>query len=41
MTASLRLYEQRRPSRTPWPDDDPIHRPGPPLSPQLAALIGG
>jgi tetratricopeptide (TPR) repeat protein len=29
MTANLRLYEQRRPCRTPWPDDDPVHRPAP------------
>jgi tetratricopeptide (TPR) repeat protein len=28
-TANLSLYERRRPSRTPWPDDDPIHQPGP------------
>ena len=41
MTANLLLYEQRRPSRIPWPDDDPVHRPGPPVSPQLAALAGG
>jgi tetratricopeptide (TPR) repeat protein len=29
MTANLRLYEQRRPCRTPWPDGDPVHRPAP------------
>jgi tetratricopeptide (TPR) repeat protein len=29
MTANLRLYERRQPCRTPWPDDDPVHRPGP------------
>lgn len=40
MTGNLRLYERRQPCRTPWPDDDPIHRPGPPIVPQLAALIG-
>lgn len=40
MTANLRLFERRQPVRTPWPDDDPIHRPGPPVSPQLAALVG-
>jgi hypothetical protein len=28
LTANLRLYEQRRPCRTPWADDDPVHRPG-------------
>jgi tetratricopeptide (TPR) repeat protein len=38
MEANLRLFEQGRPSRSPWPDDDPIHRPGPPVSPQLAAM---
>jgi tetratricopeptide (TPR) repeat protein len=27
LTANLRLYERRQPSRTPWADDDPIHRP--------------
>jgi tetratricopeptide (TPR) repeat protein len=37
MTSNLRLYERRMPSRVPWPDDDPIHRPGPPESPVLAA----
>jgi tetratricopeptide (TPR) repeat protein len=28
-TANLSRYERRLPCRTPWPDDDPIHRPGP------------
>jgi tetratricopeptide (TPR) repeat protein len=28
LTANLRLYQQRRPCRTPWADDDPVHRPG-------------
>jgi tetratricopeptide (TPR) repeat protein len=27
--ANLALYERRLPSRVPWPDNDPIHRPGP------------
>jgi tetratricopeptide (TPR) repeat protein len=27
LTLNLRLYEQGRPSRTPWPDDDPVHYP--------------
>jgi tetratricopeptide (TPR) repeat protein len=40
MTTNLRLFERRQPVRTPWPDDDPIHRPGPPVSPRLAALVG-
>jgi tetratricopeptide (TPR) repeat protein len=39
ITVNLRLYEQRRPCRQPWPDDDPIHRPGPPVSSALAAAI--
>ena len=33
MAASLALYASRRPSRTPWRDDDPDHRPGPPVDP--------
>ncbi len=33
MAGNLRLYEQRRPCRTPWPDDDKVHLPGPPVSP--------
>jgi tetratricopeptide (TPR) repeat protein len=37
MTANLRRYEQRMPCRTPWADDDPIHSPGPPVVPGLAA----
>jgi len=28
-TANLSRYERRLPCRVPWPDDDPIHRPGP------------
>jgi hypothetical protein len=39
MTANLRLYERRQPCRQPWQDDDAVHRPGPPVSPQLATLI--
>jgi tetratricopeptide (TPR) repeat protein len=35
MTANLRLYEAGRPCRTPWPDDDPVHSPGPPVDPAL------
>jgi len=37
MTANLRRYEQGMPCRTPWADDDPIHSPGPPVVPGLAA----
>ena len=29
LTANLRLYQARRPCRTPWADDDPVHRPPP------------
>ena len=39
MTINLRLYEDSQPCRRPWQDDDPVHRPGPPVSPQLATLI--
>jgi hypothetical protein len=28
LTANLRLYEQHKPCRIPWADDDPVHRPG-------------
>jgi tetratricopeptide (TPR) repeat protein len=28
LAANLRLYESGRPCRTPWTDDDPVHRPG-------------
>lgn len=27
LTTNLHLYESRRPCRTPWPLDDPVHRP--------------
>ena len=36
LTANLRRYERGEPCRTPWPDDDPVHRPGPPVVPNLA-----
>jgi tetratricopeptide (TPR) repeat protein len=39
MTANLRLFEARRPCRTPWPDDDPVHSPGPPVNPNLLATL--
>ena len=41
MTRNLRLYEQRRPCREPWTDDDPIHAPGPPVDPALRAALRG
>jgi tetratricopeptide (TPR) repeat protein len=28
LAINLKLYESRRPCRTPWRDDDPVHRPG-------------
>lgn len=34
---SLEVYERRRPLRAPWPLDDPIHQPGPPVSASLGA----
>ena len=41
MARNLRLYEQRRPCREPWSDDDPIHAPGPPVDPGLRAVLRG
>jgi tetratricopeptide (TPR) repeat protein len=38
MTANLRRYERRQPCRAPWADQDPVHLPGPPVTPELAAL---
>jgi len=28
LAANLRLYQQKKPCRIPWADDDPVHRPG-------------
>jgi tetratricopeptide (TPR) repeat protein len=39
VTRNLRLYEQRRPCREPWADDDPAHAPGPPIDPALRAVL--
>lgn len=39
MSRNLRLYEQRRPCREPWSDDDPVHAPGPPVDPALRAML--
>jgi tetratricopeptide (TPR) repeat protein len=39
MTRNLRLYEQRRPCREPWSQDDPVHAPGPPVDPALRSLM--
>ena len=35
MAANLALYRRSTPCRTPWRDDDPEHRPGPPVEPGL------
>ena len=40
MTENLRRYERRQPCRTPWPDADAIHAPGPPVTPGLDAALG-
>ena len=32
MAVNLRLYERHQPCRTPWQDDDPVHKPGPPIT---------
>jgi tetratricopeptide (TPR) repeat protein len=39
MAVNLDLYENRRPCRTPWQDDDPVHLPGPPVDPSLIAAL--
>jgi Flp pilus assembly protein TadD len=41
MGRNLRLYEQRRPCREPWADDDPVHAPGPPIDPALRSVLRG
>ena len=35
MAVNLARYHQRQPCRVPWRDDDPDHRPGPPVNPKL------
>ncbi len=35
MAANLALYQGHQPSRTPWRDDEPEHRPGPTVEPGL------
>ena len=35
MASNLALYRQRRACRMPWREDDPDHRPGPPVEPDL------
>lgn len=39
MADNLRLYESGRPCRTPWRADDPVHRPGPPVNPDLLGSL--
>ena len=41
MAANLQLYERGMPCRRPWADNDPIHSPGPPVVPGLAAAAEG
>jgi cytochrome c-type biogenesis protein CcmH/NrfG len=37
MAANLALYQRSEPCRTPWRDDDPEYKPGPPVD---RALLG-
>ena len=39
MTEALKLYERNQPNRTPWADDDPVHRPGPAATADAGALL--
>ncbi len=39
MTAMLRQYERGEPCRTPWADDDPVHNPGPTVTPEVGTLL--
>lgn len=39
LAANLQLYEGGRPCRSPWSDTDPIHQPGPPVQPELRAML--
>ena len=38
MAVNLRRYERQMPSRTPWAEQDPVNRPGPPVTPELVAV---
>ena len=38
MGENLRRYERQQPCRTPWPATDPVNLPGPPVTPELAAI---
>jgi tetratricopeptide (TPR) repeat protein len=39
MRVNLQRYERGQPCRTPWSPDDPVHAPGPPVDPSLAAAL--
>jgi tetratricopeptide (TPR) repeat protein len=39
MTANLRLYERGQACRTPWQPNETVFTPGPPISPDLAAIL--
>jgi tetratricopeptide (TPR) repeat protein len=39
MTANLRLYERGQACRTPWQPNEAVFSPGPPISPDLRALL--
>jgi tetratricopeptide (TPR) repeat protein len=39
MQANLRLYERGQACRTPWQPNEAVFSPGPPISPDLAALL--
>src|SRR6185369_3467148 len=39
MTANLRLYERGQACRTPWQPNEDVFSPGPPISPDLAAVL--
>lgn len=40
MTENLRRYQRGQACRAPWADADPIHAPGPPVTPGLDAALG-
>jgi tetratricopeptide (TPR) repeat protein len=39
MTANLGLYERGQPCRTPWQPNETVFSPGPPISPELGAVL--
>jgi tetratricopeptide (TPR) repeat protein len=39
LQTNLRSYEQRRPCRRPWADNDPVNSPGPAVTPDIAAAV--